>query len=271
VTILGFGLAREQPLAEDGPGVTRAVTSAGTVLGTVAYMSPEQARGALADARSDQFSFGLVLYELASGRQAFARDSAVQTLTAIIEATFRALPVPLPCGTDGVAARRRATRRRAVRVPAITRRADRKQPVAAPADFLAKRRVHDVGAAARFDWTRRSNRGTRATTDSVAVGASRWSPRVWRHQLQALPSFAARTQRTRRPPEHSNPGGRWTLTRLWTHRSRPQPLGNLAGEREIPTSVYSPSSLLCFKTRSRPNRDWSRFTRFQTTVDTPAR
>jgi eukaryotic-like serine/threonine-protein kinase len=86
VTILDFGLAREQPLAEDGPGVTRAVTSAGTVLGTVAYMSPEQARGALADARSDQFSFGLVLYELASGRQAFARDSAVQTLTAIIEA-----------------------------------------------------------------------------------------------------------------------------------------------------------------------------------------
>lgn len=86
VKILDFGLASEQALTGDGGGVTQAVTSAGTVLGTVAYMSPEQARGTVADARSDQFSFGLVLYELVSGRQAFARDSAVQTLSAIIEA-----------------------------------------------------------------------------------------------------------------------------------------------------------------------------------------
>lgn len=86
VKILDFGLASEHSLADDGGGVTQAVTSAGTVLGTVAYMSPEQARGTVADARSDQFSFGLVLYELVAGRQAFARDSAVQTLSAIIEA-----------------------------------------------------------------------------------------------------------------------------------------------------------------------------------------
>ena len=50
---------------------------------------------------------------------------------------------------------RRATRRRAIRVAAITRGADREEAVAASTDFLAKRRVHDVGAAARFDWTRR--------------------------------------------------------------------------------------------------------------------
>ena len=50
---------------------------------------------------------------------------------------------------------------------AITRDADRKEAVAEPADLLAKRRVHDVGAAARSDWTRRANRGTRDTTGSV--------------------------------------------------------------------------------------------------------
>jgi serine/threonine protein kinase len=82
VEILDFGLARDLPGPSDGAGVTRQATSPGTVLGTVAYMSPEQARGAAADARSDQFALGLVLYELASGRQAFTRDTAVQTLSA---------------------------------------------------------------------------------------------------------------------------------------------------------------------------------------------
>jgi len=100
VKLLDFGLAREDPRDSDGSGVTQTVTSAGTVLGTVAYMSPEQARALPADARSDQFSFGLVLYELATGRQAFVRDSAAQTLTAIIEADpdlepLAALPAPL--------------------------------------------------------------------------------------------------------------------------------------------------------------------------------
>ena len=64
-------------------------------------------------------------------------------------------------------ARRRATGRRAIRVAAITRGADREESIAAATDFLAKRRIHDVEAAARFDWTRRSNRGTRETTGSV--------------------------------------------------------------------------------------------------------
>lgn len=83
--ILDFGLARDTALPGDG-AATGFATSAGMVLGTVAYMSPEQARGAPADSKSDQFSFGLVLYELASGRQAFVRASAAQTLAAIIEA-----------------------------------------------------------------------------------------------------------------------------------------------------------------------------------------
>jgi hypothetical protein len=85
----------------------------------------------------------------------------------MIEAAFGAAAVTLAGGADRRSPCRRATRRRAIGVAAITRAADRKQPIAASTDLLAKRRVHDVGAAARFDWTRRSNRGTRTTTGSV--------------------------------------------------------------------------------------------------------
>jgi Tol biopolymer transport system component len=60
-------------------------TAAGSVVGTAAYMSPEQARAEEVDYRSDQFSLGLVLYEMLSGRQAFSRPSAVQTMSAIVE------------------------------------------------------------------------------------------------------------------------------------------------------------------------------------------
>jgi serine/threonine protein kinase/tetratricopeptide (TPR) repeat protein len=86
VKILDFGLARstETPIAEKGEAET--VTEAGVILGTVGYMSPEQVRGTPADARSDIFSFGCVLYELVTGRRAFSRETPAQTLAAILEA-----------------------------------------------------------------------------------------------------------------------------------------------------------------------------------------
>jgi eukaryotic-like serine/threonine-protein kinase len=89
VKILDFGLAKQAmraAAADATQTVLSGATDPGTVMGTVFYMSPEQARGQVVDARSDQFSFGLVLYELATGQRAFARESTAQTMAAIIEA-----------------------------------------------------------------------------------------------------------------------------------------------------------------------------------------
>jgi eukaryotic-like serine/threonine-protein kinase len=91
VKILDFGLAKLSPPLDEKltTAPTEAVeaprTQSGMVLGTVGYMSPEQASGNEVDYRSDQFSFGSILYEMASGRRAFQGNSAAQTLAAIIE------------------------------------------------------------------------------------------------------------------------------------------------------------------------------------------
>ncbi len=85
--ILDFGIARaesKRAAASDGT-MTMANTALGAVVGTAGYMSPEQARGQETDPRSDQFSLGLVIYEMLAGKPAFARESAVQTMSALIE------------------------------------------------------------------------------------------------------------------------------------------------------------------------------------------
>jgi eukaryotic-like serine/threonine-protein kinase len=64
--------------------MTEKGTRPGSIMGTVGYMSPEQASGGTVDSRSDQFSFGLVLYEMLTGQRAFSRPTAVETLSAII-------------------------------------------------------------------------------------------------------------------------------------------------------------------------------------------
>ena len=87
VKILDFGLAKVAPPADLAGGSampTAAATSAGVVLGTAGYMSPEQVRGSGADHRSDVFAFGAVLYELLTGQRAFHRGSPVETMSAIL-------------------------------------------------------------------------------------------------------------------------------------------------------------------------------------------
>ena len=88
VKILDFGLAKMAPATAAAETVLVAAqkTEAGMVLGTAAYMSPEQVRAQPVDHRSDIFSFGLVLYEMLTGRQAFTADSAVETMSAILKA-----------------------------------------------------------------------------------------------------------------------------------------------------------------------------------------
>src|SRR5580693_377029 len=91
VKILDFGLAKLNEPEPDAHAVTESVhldtllqTDAGTIIGTVAYMSPEQADGHKVDERSDIFSFGAVLYEMITGRRAFSGDSKLSTLASVL-------------------------------------------------------------------------------------------------------------------------------------------------------------------------------------------
>jgi Tol biopolymer transport system component/predicted Ser/Thr protein kinase len=97
VKLLDFGLAKPTVAQADDATRSAGLTDPGTTIGTVNYMSPEQARGNVnLSVQSDQFSFGLVLYELASGTRAFQRASAVETLTAIIREDAEPLPATTP-------------------------------------------------------------------------------------------------------------------------------------------------------------------------------
>jgi eukaryotic-like serine/threonine-protein kinase len=89
VKILDFGLAkltRPESMSADGDAATlQAATEAGMIMGTVGYMSPEQVRGKPADARSDIFAFGAILYEMVSGKRAFHGETPADTMSAILK------------------------------------------------------------------------------------------------------------------------------------------------------------------------------------------
>src|SRR5438067_10482042 len=86
VKILDFGVAKLQPPPSDDRSVETltTVTKTGAVVGTVAYMSPEQLRGKSVDHRSDIFSFGAILYEMLAGHRAFSGETEVDTITAVL-------------------------------------------------------------------------------------------------------------------------------------------------------------------------------------------
>ena len=103
VKVLDFGIAKAlDSRGNTGPGpaalTTPAMTEAGIILGTAAYMSPEQARGRAVDRRADIWAFGCVLYEMLTGRAAFLGDDVTSTLARVLEAStdFSALPSNSP-------------------------------------------------------------------------------------------------------------------------------------------------------------------------------
>jgi predicted ATPase len=101
VKILDFGLAKvatpgEERQHQDIRTLSSWQTQPGTIVGTVQYMSPEQAAGGPLDFRSDQFSFGLVLYEMVTGKRAFPRSTAAETLVAIMREQAEPIAVQNP-------------------------------------------------------------------------------------------------------------------------------------------------------------------------------
>src|SRR6266542_5916838 len=105
VKVLDFGLAKIEAGVAGGPGgathsptLTFAGTQVGMILGTAAYMSPEQAKGRVADKRSDVWAFGCVLYELLTGKRAFDGEDVSDTLAAVLrgEPDWDALPAAFP-------------------------------------------------------------------------------------------------------------------------------------------------------------------------------
>ena len=91
VKILDFGLAKSVSREAAATGAEPGSTAPGFIVGTATYMSPEQVKGEVLDHRTDQFSFGLVVYEMIAGKAAFARSSAVSTMAAIVEEGARPL------------------------------------------------------------------------------------------------------------------------------------------------------------------------------------
>ena len=104
VKVLDFGLAKafesdsSHAVLSNSPTLTLAATNAGVILGTAAYMSPEQAKGRSVDKRTDIFAFGCVLYEMLVGRRIFDADDVSETLAAVLvkDPDWKALPAATP-------------------------------------------------------------------------------------------------------------------------------------------------------------------------------
>jgi len=184
--ILDFGLAGTAPEAGAESQATTAVTRPGTVLGSAGYMAPEQVRGEPADARSDVFALGAVLYEMLTGERAFRGATHVETMNAILNAEPARLDgasVALPSGLRQVVGKclRKAPGERyasAGEVAVALETLREIEPPKAPSErarprlriLLAAAVVVALAAAAVFAWrTLLAKRGTARPVRSIAV------------------------------------------------------------------------------------------------------
>jgi serine/threonine protein kinase len=158
VKILDFGVA-EHLVRGEGDATRTSITEAGAIVGTIAYMSPEQARGVQVDARSDLWSLGVVLYQMLTGKLPFAGDAPLDVLAAIIQREPAAFP-----GRDV------PSRLQLVVFKALAK--DREQRYGSARDFLTDLRGVDQPAAGP---SRRAVMGSVAAAAVVGiVGAIVW-------------------------------------------------------------------------------------------------
>jgi serine/threonine-protein kinase len=156
VKVLDFGLAkaldttRVAAALADSPTLTIASTGAGVIMGTAAYMSPEQAAGGTVDRRSDVFSFGSVLFEMLAGRSAFGGGSGTEVLAAVLksEPGWNALPATTP-GVVRSLLRRCLTKDRKQRLQAI---GEARIVLEAPRDAASEPSARRI-AAPTLAWT----------------------------------------------------------------------------------------------------------------------
>jgi serine/threonine-protein kinase len=242
VKVLDFGLAKaltgdaSSPDQTHSPTLTAAATQAGVVIGTAAYMSPEQARGRPADRRADIWAFGCVLYEMLTGRAPFARDTTSDSMAAILarDPDWAALPRELPAVVERLM-RRCLTKDRQHRLRDIgDARLEIEEALASPAVM--------PHATVETTWRRRAPYAVAvvATTAAVAVlGISRHDdPR--RHRTDSR----SRDLRSRRRP---------AINWMSTDRQS-QSRATAARLPSSPSTVAFSASLCATSTSSKPRR-----------------
>jgi eukaryotic-like serine/threonine-protein kinase len=234
--IADFGLAK-QKTSDDGA----TLTSPGQILGTVAYMSPEQAEGKAADVRSDVFALGVLLYEMFGGRHPFGGDSVLSTLHAIITDRPRPLPslrseipVPLVRVIDRCLEKNPQNRfASAAEVSAALERVRDPRPASAnPAWWIAAALV--LGAiVAGWAWHRRQ-----VQTDKTAALAEI-------HRLLAQPKYVAAYDRAWEFEKRY--GKSAELNALWPEITRP-----------IHLETDPPGAEVLFRDVEEPDQNWRR-------------
>jgi Tol biopolymer transport system component len=171
VKVLDFGLAKafagEEAVSDpsNSPTLSQAATLQGVILGTAAYMSPEQARGKSVDKRTDIWAFGCVLYELLTGKQAFTGEDITEILAAVVmkEPAFDALPAKTPPALQTLLSRCLRKDRRQRLPDAGAMRIEIEDALAAPSAGAA------TGGPAMKGWRERLTQAAAATMTLIAI------------------------------------------------------------------------------------------------------
>jgi Tol biopolymer transport system component len=257
VKVLDFGLARvgapagSSPDARNSPTFTSpaALTMGGMILGTAAYMAPEQARGKTVDKRADIWAFGLVLYEMLTGRIAFAGDTISDVLAAVLtrEPDWTALPATTPASIKRLLARclEKDPKRRLrdigdarLEIEETTR-----DPVAGPASVAAAPRVRP------FAWT--ATGFAAATIAIVGLAASGVWPRARTPEARPLRVSLVHTEGSEVGAPAISPDGRRVAYRarrsdgmplLWVRDLASGEAQPLAGTEDASLPFWSPDS-----------------------------